>query len=56
MTGPIGDESAVQCRAGFTDEAVTLGRNLGTGTLIETFPTLPPPAAASADCIVALGK
>ncbi len=53
---PIRQGTAVQCKAGFEAEAVTLSKAVGAGTTVEPFPTPPPTNSANADCVVVLGK
>jgi hypothetical protein len=48
--------TGVGCKAGFEQAAAELAKNVGGSAAVEPFPSPPPPAAANADCVVALGK
>jgi hypothetical protein len=48
--------TSVGCKSGFEQAAPELAKNVGGDATVEPFPDPPPPAAANADCVVALGK
>ncbi len=48
--------TVVGCKTGFTKEADTLAKASGVGTTVGAYPTPPPAAATSADCILTIGK
>ena len=48
--------TAVQCRAGFANEATALAAfGIGNGAVTEPFPKDPPAGAGDADCLVIIG-
>lgn len=54
--GPRRTGTGVACRPGFEQDAATLAQNVGGNAAVEPFPSPPPPVAANADCVVALGR
>lgn len=49
--------TAVQCKPGFEDEAQALATKVGTGAVVEPYPTAPPTGTdPNANCLVILGK
>jgi len=53
---PTRTGTAVQCVAGFENEAAALATGVGQGAVVETYPSNPPAGADQADCLVILGK
>jgi hypothetical protein len=48
--------NTVGCQPGFTKEAIALAARVAVGTQVGVFPNPPPAVAATANCVVTLGK